>query len=470
MRAVSEESRKQVGIRGYIKEKRMKKKLTAWIVLATVLSSALAGCGFLKEDDPEPAPEPAASEASVPEEVPEETPTPEPEEEKPVVTPESVSPEEVPEGMVKSLLTGEYVDEAIGKRRPVAFMIDNVAGAFPHYGFRSGGVYYEAPVEGNLTRELLITENYDDLNRIGSLRSCRDYYISYAFNFDAIYCHYGQAAYALPYLETDEVDNISGLASYGGNFFYRSADLAAPHNAQTSGASINDAIEYLGYEKNHPEDVETSFRFLKVGEKADMTGGTDAAYVETGYLHSQSWFEYDPSDGLYYRFQYGDREMDGTTNEQIRIKNVILEFEDASWYDESPYQHLVTTGEGRGKYITDGKAIDITWKREDFYKPVHYYLMDGTELQMNTGKTWVSIIKNQEVGACLAGASKQDAKCVVDPQEQAELERRGEAFSANFKANEVAYRDQLNRLLNELYLKHGGKSKASPLYDQDFGE
>ena len=201
-----------------------------------------------------------------------------------------------------------------------------------------------------------------------------------------------------------------------------------------------------------------------------MSEGTDAAYVETGYMHSQSWFEYNPSDGLYYRFQYGDKEMDGTTGEQIRIKNVILEFEDASWYDDSPYQHMVTTGEGRGKYITDGKAIDITWKREDFYSPVHYYKMDGTELAMNCGKTWVSVIKNQEVGACKAGPSKGDAVCVVSPEEEAELVARGEKFSENFKANEAAYRDQLNRLLNELYMKHGGKSKASPLYDQDYSE
>ena len=46
-----------------------------------------------------------------------------------------------------------------------------------------------------------IFEDYDNLEKIGSVRSCRDYYIFYAMEFEAIYAHFGQAAYALPYLE-----------------------------------------------------------------------------------------------------------------------------------------------------------------------------------------------------------------------------------------------------------------------------
>ena len=57
-----------------------------------------------------------------------------------------------------------------------------------------------------------VFEDYDNLEKIGSVRSCRDYYIFYASGFDAIYTHYGQSAYALPFLELPEVNNISGLA------------------------------------------------------------------------------------------------------------------------------------------------------------------------------------------------------------------------------------------------------------------
>lgn len=56
-----------------------------------------------------------------------------------------------------------------------------------------------------------ILEDYDELERIGSVRSCRDYYLFYANEFNAIYAHYGQAAYALPYLEQHVIDNLNGI-------------------------------------------------------------------------------------------------------------------------------------------------------------------------------------------------------------------------------------------------------------------
>ena len=440
----------------------MKNKRIIAMLLALTLTLGLAGCSFLKKEEPEP--EPVAEESVIEEPKPE---SEEPEKEPLVIEAENIPAEDIPEGMVKSLLTGEYVDEAIGKRRPVAFMIDNVQGAFPHYGFRNGGVMIEAPVDtGEQTRKLLIMEDYDDLDRIGSLRSSRDYYISYALGFDAIYCHYGQAAYALPFLEDDIVNNISGLMPYGGNFFYRSSDLVAPHNAQASGKSINEAIEYLGYEKNHKDDVETSFKFQRVGESIDMSSGEDAKYVTSGFASSNSSFVYNEEDGLYYRSQFGSEEIDGATNEQVRVKNVLLEYENCSNYEDSTYLHFEVKGKGRGKYLTDGKAIDITWEREDQYSPAKYYTADGEELRMNTGKTYVLIIDTKHIEACKIGTSRDDAHCVVSDEEAAKIVAEGEQYHRDFKANEGAYFAWAAAKLNEMYAKHGGKSKASPIYDQ----
>ena len=129
------------------------------------------------------------------------------------VTPEPTE-DPIPDGYVVSYLTGEYVPEAIGRRRPVAVMLNNLRPACPQAGIANAGVVYEAPVEGGITRLMGVFEDYDNLEKIGSVRSCRDYYIFYASGFDAIYTHYGQSAYALPFLELPEVNNISGLAGY----------------------------------------------------------------------------------------------------------------------------------------------------------------------------------------------------------------------------------------------------------------
>ena len=115
------------------------------------------------------------------------------------------------ETQVKSYLTGESVPESIGRRRPVAVMMGNNISGAPQSGIGHAGVVYEAPVEGNITRLMGILEDYDELERIGSVRSCRDYYLFYANEFQAIYAHYGQAAYALPYLEQHVIDNLNGF-------------------------------------------------------------------------------------------------------------------------------------------------------------------------------------------------------------------------------------------------------------------
>ena len=103
---------------------------------------------------------------------------------------------------VKSYLTGLDVPESIGRQRPVAVMLNNIKGGCPQSGIANAGVVYEAPVEGEITRLMGIFEDYQNLERIGSVRSCRDYYIFYANEFDAIYSHYGQSAYAVPFLNS----------------------------------------------------------------------------------------------------------------------------------------------------------------------------------------------------------------------------------------------------------------------------
>ena len=77
-------------------------------------------------------------------------------------------------------------------RRPIAIMMSNDKEARPQYGMNRAGVVYEAPVEAEMNRYMAVIEDYDDLDRIGSVRSCRTYYTYFAREFDAIYAHFGR--------------------------------------------------------------------------------------------------------------------------------------------------------------------------------------------------------------------------------------------------------------------------------------
>lgn len=48
-------------------------------------------------------------------------------------------------------------------------MMSNDKAALPQYGINRAGVVYEAPVEGSMNRYMAILEDYDDLDRIGSV-------------------------------------------------------------------------------------------------------------------------------------------------------------------------------------------------------------------------------------------------------------------------------------------------------------
>lgn len=360
------------------------KKYAAIIFLLGAAGALLAGCRKTdSESDVTPTPTPAAEAAA------EETPTPE------ILEAQDPEPTEtpVPEGYVTSYLTGEYVPETIGRRRPVAVMINNVQAALPQAGIANAGVMYEAPVEGGITRMMAIFEDYDSLEKIGPVRSCRDYYIFYASGFNAIYTHYGQSAYAVPYLELPEVENLSGLAGYGDQVFYRTSDRKAPHNAYTSFEGIQKGIEINGYSQDYAEDFVPGYAFCGVDDEIDLPG-MDAQIVKPGYFLNEPWFEYNPEDKLYYRYQFGDKQIDELTGEQLAYKNIILQYSTWRNYDENGYLNIDVDAGNVGKYIVNGKAIDITWSKQTPWGPTYYYDTNGNQITLDTGKTWVCIIQD----------------------------------------------------------------------------
>ena len=94
---------------------------------------------------------------------------------------------------------------------------------------------------------------------------------------------------------------------------------------------------------------------------------------------------------------------DETANDVISTDtNDNIIFQDVDSHDlpehdtaNSPYIWIETTGKGTGKYFTKGKMIDITWTKSTEDGITHYYDSNNKEIQLNPGKTWVSIIQNQ---------------------------------------------------------------------------
>lgn len=267
------------------------------------------------------------------------------------------------ESTCQSYLTGLMVPTSIGRNRPIALMFNNIYDAVPQYGISNCGVLVEAEVEGLITRIMGITEDYKDAARIGSIRSARNYYYYFAREFQAIYAHFGQAAYALPLLKLDSTVELSGLDAEGETTYYRSDDRPSPHNVFTDYDRIQAGIDFKGYDRALPAAYQGHFQFASQLSPNTLENGVPANIVKPGYDYNDAEFDYNPEDGLYYRSQYGDAQVDGNTGSQLTCKNIILQYCDSTPFDDNGYLWTDVVSGGSGKFITNGKAIDITWRK-----------------------------------------------------------------------------------------------------------
>ena len=374
-----------------------KRKYFLLVSLAALL--LLAGCG--KEEEVQRPSDlvetvPVISDATVPET--EEFTKPDDQE------PSDQPPEE---GMVHSSLTNEWIDEEVANSRPIAVMFPTDRGSQPQYGIGLAGVLYECMEEGGMSRQMGIIENWQDLEQIGNIRSCRDYYAYWSMEWDSFLVHWGGPFYLVDIIQ--KIDYLSAATigtgdisapAKGSNAFYRS-DPSNPsiHNGYTNGAKLSETIAKLGYTTEHRDAYwePNHFNFAPMTETntlEDAPGSFAATTVDLSkiFTTTKSSFEYDEESGTYLKYLYGSPQKDVLTGEQVAFTNIIIQ--DTYWEYRPDNKYLVfqVHDSGRtGYYFTQGRGIKITWTKESDYSPTRYYDMDGNEIQLNTGHTYIGI-------------------------------------------------------------------------------
>lgn len=304
---------------------------------------------------------------------------------------------QVNENSTASVLTGLPVSEEERNARPFAVMIENTKEACPQNGINKAGIIYECPVEGTITRMMAIFQNMGTDEVIGNVRSCRPYYVYFAAEYDAIYAHYGQNGPGKDALNEGIVQDLNGLSGLGNVTYYRTKDRKSPHNAYTTGGKLLDGANKGGYETKYNADEHKHFNFAKSSENT-LSDGTTANHIKLYYFYNHPEFTYDASTGLYTRSQFGNPQIDRTDNKPVTVKNIIIENVDYSLVSEKYGTiDLRVVGQGTGKFITNGKAIDITWKKDSNKSVTKYFDASGKEIELNPGKTWICIAQNDYV-------------------------------------------------------------------------
>ncbi|MFV0344040.1 MAG: DUF3048 domain-containing protein [Anaerocolumna sp.] len=296
---------------------------------------------------------------------------------------------------VKSKLTGLWVPKEVGENRPYAIMLNNIKLASPQSGIEEASILYEAIVEGGITRFMGIFEELNE-TRIGSTRSARHYFVSIADEYDAIYVHYGETTYATKKIKSLGIDTLSGLTGIGETIFYRDSTIKAPHNAFATKAGILEGTKVKGYETKYKEGYESHFTFA---EHVPMTKGEDARKLTLNFSNYTSpYFTYDENKQVYNRFQFNEKHIDYNSKEQLAFKNIIIQFVKEWDIDKNDYQTMdLEDASGEGYYISSGKKVDITWKKNESTKMMRYYDASGNELTINEGKTYIALFPNDRI-------------------------------------------------------------------------
>ena len=106
-------------------------------------------------------------------------------------------------------------------------------------------------------------------------------------------------------------------------------------------------------------------------------------------------FVYNEKTGEYLRYQYnGQPHVDGTTGEQLSVKNVLILFTDISVIPgDAKYRlKVVNEGSGQGYYITNGQRKVVNWSKETERSNLHLEYRNGDELILNCGKTFICVV------------------------------------------------------------------------------
>ncbi|MDO4463410.1 MAG: DUF3048 domain-containing protein [Bacillota bacterium] len=370
------------------------KRLQVLFLVALSSSLLLFGCGKEKESDAQPVVEPIVEAL------------PESGEENPEEAEENATNPDTPpaEGMVRSRLTNEWVDEKVAKTRPIAVMVPNSKTA-SQYGLSDASVLYECNVEGSMTRLMAIWEDWSNYEKLGNIRSCRDYYLYWAFEWDAIYIHYGGPFYIDDLIGRDDTQNINCIEF--GDATYRDTAKNSTDNAFTSADRIKKAAEHYDYPLEYREGYadEQHYMFASDSDPNTLEQYSDAITatkidMSPAYPVTNCYFEYNEETGLYDRFQHLSGDSDGphidlANNQQLAFKNILVQntyFEVRDQKGYLAFQCHDTTRDGW--FFTNGKGIHVTWEKTSDYGATRYYDDNGNEIKLNTGKTMVCILED----------------------------------------------------------------------------
>lgn len=303
-------------------------------------------------------------------------------------------------------LTGEGSDVDYSNTRPVAIMLNTIKEALPQSGNSQADILIEMAEEGGITRIMGIYQDVTGVGNIGTVRSTREYFLSWARAFDGILVHAGGDSWVLDEIRNGGYKTID-FQWNSKSAFWRDQDrlkyLSLEHTLYTSSDKLQNWMSTYNFTTEHSKQNNTTFNFTDELDENIMTESANSVKVTmSGY--KSTVFNYNEATGQYDVY-FWDNEpyMDSASGTQVTVKNVLV-LPVPNWNDVDAWgrkrQKYDLSG-GIGYYISGGKYTQINWSKGDYNRqgeygnPLIVTNANGEPLKLAVGKTYICVIGNQ---------------------------------------------------------------------------
>jgi hypothetical protein len=280
--------------------------------------------------------------------------------------------------------------EKLKKNRPVAVMMNNHVQARPQSGLNQADIVYESVAESGISRYMPIYWS-EGPNKVGPIRSARQYHLEWLSPYDPLYIHDGCASSS-----DSRVNACGNIYSYAikdlrTTGYWRTTDRFAPHNEYNSIVSAWDnglKNGWGGFPTISPLKFKRDAEVKDRGSKSKIVV-RHRQDIPNGGLYDSEW-TYDSGLNSYLHRIGGQADLDQESGKQVNAKVVVvMEVPMQSAGDAFARVIFTTVGEGKAIVLQDGKIITGKWKKTSRIERERFYDSTGKELEINRGRLWI---------------------------------------------------------------------------------
>ncbi len=273
----------------------------------------------------------------------------------------------------------------------VAVMVENHPEARPQSGLSEASIVYEAPVEANYSRFMLVYPLGQEVLKVGPVRSARPYYLDWLSEYRGVmYMHVGGSPEALDKIKEFDIFNVNEF--YNGWYYWRSKDRHAPHNVYTNSELWEDAFDSNQLSTNYEQENLDGWKFGEMEEcEVGCVNEITVSFLPPTY---EAVWKYNSSTSKYARHQMGypHTDKDGTL---IEADTIIVQYVETEIIDDIGRISMETIGSGDVIVFRNGSKIEGEWSKSSREDRTKFFDVDGNEIVLQAGNIWVEVMNQR---------------------------------------------------------------------------